>query len=74
MRNCKKTGCGGEAAATCTFHYPLQQVWISPLSPDPQPGSYDLCLDHADRFVAPIGWSLTDLRRARGSEASGIAS
>jgi hypothetical protein len=74
MRICKKTGCAVEAAATCSFHYPLQQLWISPLSVDPQPGSYDLCADHADRFVAPLGWSLTDLRRARGSEASGLAS
>lgn len=74
MRICKKSGCAVEASATCTFHYPLQQVWISPLADDPQPGSYDLCADHADRFVAPLGWSLTDLRRDQRSAASGLAS
>jgi hypothetical protein len=74
VRICKKSGCGTEGAATCTFHYLLQQVWISPLAADPQPGSYDLCVDHADRFVAPLGWSLTDLRRDQRSAASGLAS
>ena len=73
MRICKKSSCSREGAATCSFHYPLQQVWISPLSDDPQPGSYDLCAEHADNFVAPLGWTLTDLRRPRGVDSSGIA-
>ncbi len=74
VRICKKTGCGEEAAATCTFHYPLQQVWISPLALEPQPGAYDLCIEHADRMVAPLGWTLTDLRHDRRSAESGMAS
>jgi hypothetical protein len=74
VRICKKTGCGVDAAATCTFHYPLSQVWISPLVPEVQPGAVDLCLDHADRMVAPLGWTLTDLRRDRRSAESGLAS
>jgi hypothetical protein len=62
MRLCAKTGCAHEAVATCSFHYPLRQVWIAPLSLDPQPGSYDLCEHHADRLVAPLGWTLSDVR------------
>jgi hypothetical protein len=69
MRLCRKTVCSSPAAATCSFHYPLKQVWIAPLTEDPQPGSYDLCSDHADRLVAPLGWDLTDIRE-RTSDAS----
>lgn len=62
MRLCRKQGCSGEAVATCSFHYPLQQVWIAPLTVEPEPGAYDLCDHHADRFVVPRGWTLTDIR------------
>jgi hypothetical protein len=72
MRHCRKTGCALDAAATCSFHYPLRQVWIAPLSFDAQPGAYDLCRDHADRLVVPIGWTLTDIRSAEPS--AGLAS
>jgi hypothetical protein len=62
MRLCRKIGCPEEAVSTCAFNYPERQIWIGPLLFEPLPGSYDLCEDHADRFVAPIGWDLTDLR------------
>ena len=65
---CQKIGCAGEAIATCSFNYSEQQVWIGPLTFDPEPGNYDLCDKHADRFVAPRGWVLTDLRGLRGVE------
>jgi hypothetical protein len=70
MRHCRKTGCRGEAVTTFSFNYPLRQVWIAPLSYDPEPGAYDLCQDHASRFVAPIGWTLSDLRLHPESAAS----
>jgi len=69
-----KPRCGQPAGATCTFHYPLSQVWISHLVVDAQPGALDLCVDHADRLVAPLGWTLTDLRHDYRAEASGLAS
>ncbi|HYZ92782.1 MAG TPA: DUF3499 family protein [Actinomycetota bacterium] len=62
MRLCRKIGCSEEAASTCTFNYPERQVWIGPLLFEPEPGSYDLCEDHANRFVAPVGWMISDLR------------
>ena len=75
MRLCAKTGCANDAVATCSFHYMLKQVWIGPLLSDPQPGSYDLCEDHADRLVAPLGWTLTDIRvAAEPPAATGLAS
>lgn len=45
-----------------SFNYAARQVWIRPLSTEPDPASYDLCEDHAGRFVAPMGWELSDLR------------
>ncbi len=74
MRLCAKTGCAEEAVATCSFHYPMRQVWIAPLSADPQPGSYDLCEDHADRLVAPLGWTLSDIRVAEADTSAPAAS
>ncbi len=62
MRLCRKIGCAEEAASTCAFNYPDRQVWIGPLLFEPEPGSYDLCEGHADRFVAPVGWMISDLR------------
>jgi len=73
MRYCDKVGCARQAASTCSFHYTHRQVWIAPLTFDPQPGSYDLCEEHADRFVAPVGWSLSDLRSQSPSAASASA-
>ena len=70
MRLCAKTGCADEAVATCSFHYPMRQVWIAVLSSDPQPGSYDLCEEHADRLVAPLGWTLSDVRVAEEPPAA----
>jgi hypothetical protein len=70
MRHCQKVGCRGEAVATFSFNYPMRQVWIGPLTFDPTPGTYDFCEDHADRFVAPIGWTLEDLRYGAKSAAS----
>jgi hypothetical protein len=46
----------------------------APLSVDPQPGSYDLCEDHADRLVAPLGWTLTDIRIEDAAAPSELAS
>ena len=74
MRLCAKTGCAGDAVATVSFHYPLRQVWIAPLSLDPEPGSIDLCEHHADRFVAPLGWTLSDIRNGEEPAASTLAS
>lgn len=64
MRLCRKIGCAEEAVATCSFNYPERKIWIGPLLFEAQPGSYDLCEHHADHFVAPRGWDLSDLRNA----------
>lgn len=62
MRWCKKNGCSEHAVGTYAFNYEARQVWITDLVEDPNPACYDLCDDHAERFVAPVGWTLYDLR------------
>jgi uncharacterized protein DUF3499 len=62
VRWCRKTGCSQVAAASCEFNYTTREIWISELRHDPDPTCYDLCQEHAERFVAPIGWTLHDQR------------
>lgn len=69
MRLCRKSGCSVAGAASCSFNYTTSEIWITKLRRDPEPTCYDLCEDHADRFVAPIGWTLHDQRG--GAAAAG---
>jgi len=69
MRWCRKSGCSQVGAASCEFNYTTREIWIAPLHHDPDPTCYDLCEDHAGRFVAPVGWTIHDLRKR--SEAAG---
>lgn len=62
MRWCRKTGCSRTAAASCEFNYATREIWITGLAIDPDPTCYDLCGDHAEHFVAPVGWTLHDQR------------
>jgi hypothetical protein len=64
MRWCRKSGCSQVAGASCEFNYATREIWIMTLRLDPDPTCYDLCQDHAERFVAPVGWTLHDQRRA----------
>jgi len=38
-------------------------VWLDDLSPERDPHSYDLCVQHANRLTAPSGWHLEDRRQ-----------
>jgi hypothetical protein len=37
-------------------------VWLHDPPDPPDPASYDLCSDHADRFRPPRGWEVEDHR------------
>ncbi|MDY6055340.1 DUF3499 family protein [Micrococcus sp.] len=58
MRRCSKTGCQSPARATLTYNYADSQVVIGPLAQRAEPHIYDLCLDHARRITAPLGWEV----------------
>jgi len=49
------------AVAGLVFDYGLATVQVGPLKEQRDPGVPELCLDHAARFTAPHGWSVTRL-------------
>lgn len=56
--------CPDPARAVMGFSYADRLVWLGDLGAGADPfTTYLLCPRHADRFVAPWGWSLDDRRR-----------
>jgi len=41
-----------------TYNYANSKATVEPLSPEHDPGGYDLCLEHARNLHVPSGWSL----------------
>ncbi|MFT5222711.1 MAG: hypothetical protein ACI867_001017 [Glaciecola sp.] len=75
VRRCARPDCADVAGATLAFRYDLQQAWLTPLTADKTPATYDLCGPCASRTAPPRGWELRDDRpdpdaRAPGPEAS----
>lgn len=61
-RRCARPGCHQLAAATLSFLYAQQIVWIDDLHVEDSPANHDLCAGHADRTRPPRGWELSDRR------------
>ena len=57
------------AAATLSYDYEAQLVWIVSRHFDNHPMTHDLCAVHADRSTAPNGWELRDERPPLGISA-----
>ncbi|WP_375388060.1 DUF3499 family protein [uncultured Amnibacterium sp.] len=57
-RPCSRQTCRRPAIATLTYAYVDSMAVLGPLSATPEPHSYDLCEQHADRLSAPQGWSV----------------
>ena len=57
-RRCSRSGCSGVAVATLTFDYASSTAVLGRLAPASEPGTYDLCLAHAQSTSAPKGWEL----------------
>lgn len=62
MRNCSHPGCDWPAVASMGFDYESRLAWLEDLSVDPWRNRYVLCGLHAQKFKAPVGWSLEDRR------------
>ncbi|MGL5406514.1 MAG: DUF3499 domain-containing protein [Propionibacteriaceae bacterium] len=60
-RRCTRTACGRRAVATLTFVYVESTAVLGPLSPDVEPGTYDLCHEHAEGLRVPQGWDVIRL-------------
>jgi hypothetical protein len=46
------------------MRYDERSIRLLDLVADPEPGLVDLCIDHAARLTAPMGWTIADLRVA----------
>ncbi|WP_325096572.1 DUF3499 domain-containing protein [Mycolicibacterium vinylchloridicum] len=57
-RRCCRPGCPHYAVATLTFVYSDSTAVVGPLATSREPHSWDLCVGHANRITAPIGWEL----------------
>ena len=55
------------AVTTLRFDYSARQIMLDPLTQVSQPGTYDLCFDHAARSNPPEGWTLRDRGPSRES-------
>jgi hypothetical protein len=64
MRACAKIRCGQEPVATVSLSYADRDVVIVDLLPERDPHLLDLCRDHVERMTPPVGWTVTDRRRA----------
>lgn len=60
-RLCTRTGCRNRAVATLTYVYADSTAVLGPLSPERQPGAYDLCRQHAHTTSVPKGWEIIRL-------------
>lgn len=61
VRECSRPGCSHAAVATLTYVYRDRTAVLGPLGPRREPGSYDMCTDHAERLSAPRGWEIIRL-------------
>lgn len=61
-RRCARPGCRQFAAATLSYLYAQQIVWIDDLHAEDSPANHDLCRPHADGTRPPRGWELRDRR------------
>lgn len=61
VRICSRTACKEPAVFTLTYVYRDSTAVLGPLAAYAEPHCYDLCMDHAERLTAPVGWELVRL-------------
>ncbi|MEJ3403510.1 DUF3499 family protein [Rathayibacter sp. YIM 133350] len=57
-RPCSRVACADEAIATLTYVYADSMAVLGPLSLTHEPHTYDLCVRHAEKLSAPVGWQV----------------
>jgi Protein of unknown function (DUF3499) len=62
MRTCAKMRCFSRPSATVVLRYQSREVHVLDLTGEPDPNQLDLCGEHIDRLVPPIGWTVRDGR------------
>jgi Protein of unknown function (DUF3499) len=61
--------CAAEPVATITLRYTEREVVVGDLLAERDPNLLDLCREHVDRMIPPVGWTLLDGR----SDVSSLA-
>ncbi|SDL37238.1 DUF3499 domain-containing protein [Tessaracoccus oleiagri] len=61
MRRCTRTACLAPAVATLTYVYADSTAVLGPLALTAEPGTYDLCIKHAESTSVPRGWEVIRL-------------
>jgi hypothetical protein len=70
MRRCAKTRCERSPSATASLLYGAREVCLVDLIREPDPRFVDLCDEHIDRLIPPIGWVVRDDRTHGPADAS----
>ena len=60
-RQCSRSGCSRRAVATLSYVYADSTAVLGPLATQAEPGTYDLCAQHAGSLSAPKGWEVIRL-------------
>lgn len=63
FRRCCRPGCNRPAVATLTYAYSESTAVVGPLAESPDPHSWDLCAEHADKITVPLGWEMLRVDR-----------
>lgn len=63
-RQCSRSGCSRRAVATLSYVYADSTAVLGPLATQAEPGTYDLCAQHAASLSAPKGWEVIRLEDA----------
>lgn len=58
---CAKPGCQGETVAWLTYDYAGRRLWLDGV-PHVGGDQWGLCMGHAERLRAPVGWARVDRR------------
>lgn len=61
-RTCSRPLCARSAEVLLSFDYDTRHVALRWTSDEHDPNLLELCVEHADRFRPPHGWSLDDAR------------
>jgi len=70
VRRCAKTRCDRSPSATASLLYGAREVCLVDLLREPDPRFVDLCEEHIETLVPPIGWVVLDERTRRAADGS----
>jgi hypothetical protein len=61
-RRCARPLCNQHAAVVLLFDYGARSVVLDWVPAERDPNLLEICVEHADRFTPPLGWTSADER------------